>query len=80
MIVDQIRTTILNAIPDAEVLVTDPMNDGQHFQAVVISPQFEGLSLIKQHQMVMKPLTQGFATTVHALSLKTFSPTQWEKQ
>jgi stress-induced morphogen len=65
---------------DAEVLVTDPMNDGQHFQAVVISPQFEGLSLIKQHQMVMKPLTQAFATTVHALSLKTFSPTQWEKQ
>lgn len=80
MIVDQIRTTILNALPDAEVLVTDPMNDGQHFQAVVISSQFEGLALIKQHQMVMKPLTQAFATTVHALSLKTFSPSQWEKQ
>ncbi len=80
MIVDQIRNTILKAIPDAEVLVTDPMNDGQHFQAVVISPEFEGLSLIKQHQMVMKPLTQAFATNVHALGLKTFSPSQWEKQ
>jgi acid stress-induced BolA-like protein IbaG/YrbA len=80
MIVDQIRSTILKAIPDAEVLVTDPMNDGQHFQAVVISPEFEGLSLIKQHQMVMKPLTQAFATNVHALGLKTFSPSQWEKQ
>ena len=80
MIVDQIRSTILKAIPNAEVLVTDPMNDGQHFQAVVISPEFEGLSLIKQHQMVMKPLTQAFATNVHALGLKTFSPSQWEKQ
>ena len=80
MIVDQIRNTVLKAIHDAEVLVTDPMNDGQHFQAVVISPEFEGLSLIKQHQMVMKPLTQAFATNVHALGLKTFSPSQWEKQ
>ena len=80
MIVEQIRATILAALPDANVMVNDPMNDGQHFQAVVISPQFEGLSLVKQHQMVMRPLTQAFATTVHALSLKTFSPSQWEKQ
>lgn len=80
MITDQIREIILAAIPEAEVLVTDPMNDGQHFEAIVISAQFEGLSLIKQHQMVMKPLTQAFATNVHALRLKTYSLSQWENQ
>jgi stress-induced morphogen len=46
----------------------------------VICPQFEGLSLVKQHQLVMKSLTQGFATNVHALALKTFTPTQWASQ
>jgi acid stress-induced BolA-like protein IbaG/YrbA len=34
--------------------------------------------LIKQHQMVMTPLTQAFASSVHALGLKTFTPQKWE--
>ncbi|NDC82436.1 BolA/IbaG family iron-sulfur metabolism protein [bacterium] len=76
----EIRQTILTALPGADVVVTDPMDDGQHFQAVVVAPQFEGLSRVKQHQLVMRPLTQAFATSVHALSLKTMSPSEWSTQ
>jgi len=36
--------------------------------------------LIKQHQMVMKPLKQAFAESVHALGLKTFTPDKWEQE
>ena len=78
---EQIKQTIENAVPDATVYVVDPQNDGQHFQALVISATFNGLSLVKQHQMVMKPLKNEFATnTVHALGLKTFTPEKWEKE
>ena len=77
--VDQIQATIQNALPDATIYVLDPQNDGQHFQAMVISPSFEGISLVKQHQSVMKPLKNAFETSVHALQLKTFTPAKWEE-
>lgn len=75
----EVTQIIKRAIPDAEVYVQDPMNDGQHLQAFVISPSFEGLMLIKQHQMVMKPLREVMAAQVHALALKTFTPDKWQE-
>ena len=80
MNIDQIKQTIERNIPNATAYVLDPMNDGQHLQAFVISPVFEGMMLIKQHQMVMGPLTKAFATSVHALALKTFTPEKWEME
>ena len=79
MTLDDITKTIEQAVPNATVHVLDPMNDGQHLQAFVISPAFEGMMLIKQHQMVMQPLTKAFATSVHALGLKTFTPAKWNE-
>ncbi|MEM7803032.1 MAG: BolA/IbaG family iron-sulfur metabolism protein [Chloroflexota bacterium] len=78
--VDKIKEIITGAIPDATVFVADPYNDGQHFQALVISPSFEGMSLVEQHQKVMLPLSDAFASDVHALGLKTFTPAKWEKK
>ena len=75
--VDAIKDVIQGALPNAEIYVLDPQNDGQHFHAIVISEDFEGLSLVKQHQLVMKPLRVAFETTVHALGLKTFTPAAW---
>ena len=74
-----IKKTIAAAVPHATVYVNDPMNDGQHLEAIVISPAFEGIMLVKQHQMVMAALKNAFATSVHALALKTFTPQKWEE-
>ena len=76
---EAVKSIIKQAIPDAQVFVQDPMNDGQHLQAIVISPSFEGMMLIKQHQMVMKPLREVMAAQVHALGLKTFTPSKWQE-
>ena len=79
MTLNEIKITIESAVPNATVFVKDPMNDGQHLEAVVISPAFEGMMLVNQHQMVMAALKSAFATSVHALALKTFTPTKWEQ-
>ncbi|MCA9398195.1 MAG: BolA/IbaG family iron-sulfur metabolism protein [Candidatus Omnitrophica bacterium] len=79
MTLDDIKTTIENAVPDSTAYVLDPMNDGQHLQAFVISPAFEGMLLVKQQQMVMKALKEAFDGPVHALGLKTFTPQKWEE-
>ena len=79
MKLEEIRKTIENAVPQSTVYVIDPMNDGEHLQAIVISPIFEGMMLLKQHQMVLKPLKEAFEGAVHALGLKTFTPEKWNQ-
>lgn len=79
MTLNDIKQTIEQSIPNTTAHILDPMNDGQHLQAFVISPAFEGIMLVKQHQMVMQPLTKAFTTTVHALALKTFTPAKWNE-
>lgn len=75
---ETIASIIRNAIPDSTVHVLG--DDGQHFSALIISPEFEGVSLIKQHKMVMTPLKEEFAERLHALQVKTFTPEKWEQQ
>lgn len=77
--IEKIKEEIQKALPDATIYVFDPMNDGQHFESIVVSPSFEGITLVKQHQAVMKPLKGAFETdAVHALRLKTFTPEKWD--
>ena len=76
---EQVKEIIEKAVPASRAYVLDPMGDGEHLQAIVVSPSFEGLMLVKQHQMVMKPLKEALASSVHALALKTFTPAKWEE-
>ena len=79
MMTNEIKAVIEKNVPQAKVHILDPMNDGQHLEAIVVSPIFEGMMLIKQHQMVMKPLKEAFASSLHALSLKTYTPNKWDE-
>lgn len=78
--INEIKHCIEQQLPQATVYVSDPHNDGQHFESIVICPSFETLSLVKQHQVVMNALKEKFNTTVHALALKTFTPTKWKSE
>ena len=79
MTLEEIKKTIETAVPEATVYIFDPLNDGQHLQAVVISSRFGGMPLVKQHQLVMKALQEALSGAVHALGLKTFTPEKWDQ-
>jgi len=51
--------------------------DGAHFEAVVVSPAFEGLNRVKRHQLVYGALGERMREEIHALSMKTLSPEEW---
>ena len=78
MTTEEIKQRIETAIPGASAYVLDPMNDGAHLQAFVISPAFEGIPVFKQQQMVMAAIKDIFQI-VHALGLKTFTPARWNE-
>ncbi len=52
--------------------------DGQHFEAVVVSEEFVGKSRVQRHQRVYQTLGDRMRAEVHALSMKTFTPQEWE--
>ena len=72
----EIEKMIENGIPDAEVKVE---GDGSHFSARVVSDQFDGLSMVKQHQMVYATLGDAMAGAIHALSIQSYTREQWER-
>ncbi|AMW27050.1 MULTISPECIES: BolA family protein [Arthrospira] len=75
----QVEAMIKSELPDAVVKVED-LGGGDHLQAVVVSPLFEGKTLVKQHQMVYKAVREAMATeAIHALALKTYTPQEWSK-
>ena len=52
-------------------------DDGTHFEAVVVSPAFEGKRMVQQHQLVYAALGDRMRAEIHALGMKTYTPTQW---
>jgi len=59
---------------DCEVLEVE--GDGRHFQALIVSSQFEGLRPVQRHQLVYKALGERMREEVHALSMRTLTPAE----
>lgn len=55
-------------------------DDGTHFQAVIVSAAFEGKSRVQRHQMVYQTLGDRMREEIHALSMKTLTPQEWQSQ
>ena len=65
---------ITKNLPDAQVNVEN-LKGNDHLQVTVISSEFHGLSLVKQHQLVYSALKEELASeAIHALALKTETP------
>ena len=76
---DTVRKRIANALPGSEVEVRDLTGTGDHFEACVISPAFDGKSMVEQHKAIYAALQDLLKTgELHALALKTFTPEQWK--
>ncbi|MEC5162813.1 acid stress-induced BolA-like protein IbaG/YrbA [Janthinobacterium sp. CG_23.3] len=52
--------------------------DGQHFTAVIVSPAFAGKRLIQRHQLVYAALGDRMREEIHALSMKTLTPEEYQ--
>ncbi len=52
--------------------------DGQHFSALIVSNVFAGKSLIQRHQLVYAALGDRMREEIHALSMKTLTPEEYQ--
>jgi stress-induced morphogen len=74
MAAGEIERLIREAIPDAEVTITDLAGDGDHYAARVISATFAGMNRVRQHQRVYAALGPRMGNELHALQLTTAAP------
>jgi acid stress-induced BolA-like protein IbaG/YrbA len=77
MLDSELEALIKAGIPDADVTIK---GDGDHFEATVVSEQFEGRSMVQQHQMVYATLGDRMGGEIHALALHTYTPENWAQQ
>ena len=73
---DDVAELIREGVPEATVEVTTPRHpdDDEHFAAVVVSPVFEGESLVDRHQRVYDALGEHMTRDIHAIELETYTP------
>ena len=74
MTATEIETLIRDAIPDAEVTITDLAGDGDHYSAHVVSATFAGKPRVVQHKLVYEALGGRMGGVLHALQLTTAVP------
>lgn len=72
---EDIKQRIETAIPGARAEVEDYTGGGDHFRATVTAAAFEGLSRIQQHRLVYEVFGGEVGGAIHALALKTETPT-----
>ena len=77
---EQLKAKLETLAPGTKAQVHDMTGTQDHYQAVIVSPVFEGKKMIDQHRLVLDLMQKDIDTgEVHALTMKTYSPAQYEK-
>lgn len=80
MTAQQIKARIETLAPGTQAQLIDLTGTQDHWQALIVSPAFNGKSLIEQHRMVFALFkSEVESNEVHALTLKTYTPEQYER-
>jgi acid stress-induced BolA-like protein IbaG/YrbA len=70
-----VKKCIEAGIPGAEATVTA---DGTKYTAIVVSPEFEGKSMIAEQKMVYAAVNEHIQSgAIHALTIKAYTPEEW---
>lgn len=78
MTADELKTIIATQLNCEHIELE---GDGRHWYATIVSSEFEGKRLIQRHQRVYATLGAKMHTDeVHALSMKTLTPSEWQTQ
>lgn len=77
---EQLKKKLESLAPDTTAEIMDLTGTQDHYQAIIVSPAFEGKMMIDQHRMVLGIVQAEIDSgEVHALTLKTFTPEQFKK-
>jgi len=74
---EQVRHYIAEGLPCEHITV---QGDGAHFEAVIVSKHFVGKRAIARHQLVYAALGERMKAEIHALSMRTLTPEEFQAE
>ncbi len=82
---DAIQQKLTSALAPSELKVINeshqhnvPDGSESHFRLLVVSDEFTGLRQIQRQQRIYQLLSDEMAGSVHALTMQTLTPQEWE--
>jgi acid stress-induced BolA-like protein IbaG/YrbA len=72
---DEVKQSIEQGLPCTHLHVE---GDGQHFFATIVSREFEGKRPLQRHRLVYAALGERMKAEIHALSMRTLTPQEFE--
>jgi acid stress-induced BolA-like protein IbaG/YrbA len=77
MDLEQIKSKLQSELSLEEI---DIKSDGSHFQIIAVGSCFDGLTRVKQQQLILKLLSEYIADgSMHAVTIKAYTPSAWAK-
>ncbi|MBE0364991.1 hypothetical protein PULV_a3291 [Pseudoalteromonas ulvae UL12] len=74
----QVESILKDALSLSDVRVKA---NGSHYEVIAVGDCFEGVSRVKKQQLVYAPLMETIAAgTIHAVSIRAFTPSEWERE
>jgi len=87
--VDKIQHILEEALAPTRLVIHDDSQShaghagakagGGHFYATIVSSVFEGKTPVRRHQLVYEALGELMRSDIHALSIKAFTPAEFER-
>jgi acid stress-induced BolA-like protein IbaG/YrbA len=77
---EEIQSLIVKALPEATVQVRDFTGGGDHYEALIVSSAFADKPRVARHRLVYGALQEAMAQRIHALTLKTLTPEEFQAE
>ena len=78
---DDVKKLVEKGFSKADVTVLDMTGGQDHFDITVVSLEFEGKTMLEQHQMIQTALAEAMEDgRIHAIQLHTYTPEKWQKK
>ncbi len=74
---DSIKQLICDQLPCEHINISS--GDLRHYEATVVSSAFDGKSRIQRHRMIYSCLNDHMAADIHALSMKLYTPAEFQR-
>ena len=81
MLSAEVKKRIEEGLSSSVCLVNEFSGGTDHYSVTIVSDKFEGKTLLARHRMILDLFKAEMETgEVHALTMKLFTPLQWEKE
>ena len=77
MNLEEIKERLIKNFPNDKVDAFDLRGSGDHFSIVVISDQFENVSLVNRHRIIYSIFKDEITKNIHAMQIQTYTYKEW---